>query len=93
MRIPIDQRKADMSDPAQHFGWALSSIPPAEGAPPGTPSLVLPVLYLPVISGHLWLAGFRHHPELQVIHQEVDPRASLRSAGVSWVDGAPGWLS
>ena len=91
MKIIIDQRKAEMDDPAQMAGWALSSIPPAPGSPPDTPSLVLPVLYLPVMSSHLHACGFRHHPELQTIHQEVDPRAALRSAGVRWVPGAPVW--
>lgn len=82
--IPIDQRKADMEDPAQHAGWAVSSIPPPDGNEE-MPDLVLPVLYLPVLSTHLWRTGFRHHPELQEIEQDIDGDASLRSSGVKWV--------
>ena len=44
--MAIDQRKADMSDPEQHFAWALASFPVmADGTP-----MVLPVMCLPVVS-------------------------------------------
>lgn len=79
--IPIDQRKADMSDPKQHAAWALSSFPVMED---GTP-MVLPVISLPLVSEHLWRCGFRHHPELQEIEQRIDSSAALTSAGVRWV--------
>lgn len=85
--IPVDQRKADMEDPYQHFGWALSLFPVRED---GTP-MILPILSLMWVSKHLWDCGFRHHPELQTICQEVAPGMALSQAGVSWVpcDGAP----
>lgn len=79
--IPIDQRKADMSAPGEHFAWALSSFPVMGD---GTP-MVLPVVSLPIVSEHLWRCGFRHHPELQEIRQVVDGNAPLESAGVRWV--------
>lgn len=82
--IPIDQRKADMADPEQHFGWALSLIPAPEAAE-GMPDFIPPVLVLPAWSQHLWDCGFRHHPDLQTIEQDVDESAALRSAGVRWV--------
>ena len=79
--MAIDQRKADMSDPEQHFAWALASFPVmADGTP-----MVLPVMCLPVVSRFLWECGFRHHPELQQVKQVVDPNAALQSAGVRWV--------
>ena len=38
--MAIDQRKADMADPEQHFAWALASFPVmADGTP-----MVLPVI-------------------------------------------------
>ena len=85
--IPIDQRKADMSDPDQHAAWAMSVVPMGEGRP----AMILPAPLLPGISRHLWDAGFRHHPELQTIRQESDESVALAQAGVSWVpcDGAP----
>lgn len=85
--IPIDQRKADMTDPGQHFGWALSQFPVrADGTP-----MILPVPCLPFVSKHLWDCGFRHQPELQTIRQEADEAVALSQAGVRWVpsDGAP----
>lgn len=87
MTIPIDQRKADMSDPEQHLGWALSQFPIRED---GTP-MILPVFCLPHVSRHLWDCGFRHHPELQTIRQEASEDVALAQAGVRWVpaDGAP----
>lgn len=88
MMIPIDQRKADMEDPEQHFGWALSNFPVRED---GTP-MVLPIMCLPIVSRHLWDCGFRHHPDLQTIRQQADPSVALEQAGVRWVltdDGAP----
>lgn len=87
--IPVDQRKADMQDPAQHFGWALSSIPPVDFNPE-LPSMVLPIMYIPWFSTFLYKCGFRHHPELQVLEQQVDDSAPLRNAGVSWVEKQPG---
>ncbi|AZA08692.1 phage gene 29 protein family protein [Corynebacterium pseudopelargi] len=81
--IPVDQTKADMSDPEQHFGWAVASIPPV-GYNPDLPNIVFPLLYLPWLSQFLWDCGFRHHPELQVIRQRVDESAPLRNAGVQW---------
>lgn len=93
--IPVDQRKADMSDPEQHFGWAVSMIPPPDRNEE-MPALILPVLFLPILSAHLWQCGFRHHPELQEIEQDIDDSAALSSAGVRWVkigarrdDGVP----
>lgn len=85
--IHVDQRKADMSDPEQHFGWAMSLFPVRED---GTP-MILPVLVLPIISKHLWDCGFRHHPELQTIRQQSSDDVALSQAGVRWVscDGAP----
>lgn len=81
MSVPIDQSKADMADPEQHFAWGLSSFPVmADGTP-----MVLPVMSLPLVSRHLWDCGFRHHPELQTIRQVFDANAALVSAGVRWV--------
>lgn len=79
--IPVDQRKADMSDPQQFAAWALSSFPVRDD---GTP-LILPVVSLPLVSEHLYRCGFRHHPELQEIRQEVDERAGMLQAGITWV--------
>ena len=81
--IVVDQTKADMSDPEQHFGWAVASIP-APDYNPTQPSVVLPMLYLPWFSQFLWDCGFRHHSELQVNRQRVDESAPLRNAGVQW---------
>lgn len=79
--IGVDQRKADMADPEQHFAWALASFPVMGD---GTP-MVLPVACLPIVSRFLWDCGFRHHPELQQVKQVLDPSAPLQSAGVRWV--------
>lgn len=81
--IPINQAKADMADPEQHFGWALACIPPVDFNPE-LPNVILPAPYLPWLSKFLWDCGFRHHPELQRLEQVVDESTPLRSAGVSW---------
>lgn len=82
--IPVQQAKADMSDPEQHLGWALASIPPMDFNPE-MPAVVFPLPYIPWFSKFLWMCGFRHHPELQEIVQQVDESAPLRNAGVQWV--------
>ncbi|WKD60927.1 hypothetical protein CCICO_04450 [Corynebacterium ciconiae DSM 44920] len=81
--IPIHQDKADMSDPEQHLGWALASIPPADFAE-DQPSLVFPLLYIPWFSRFLYMCGFRHHAELQTVEQVVDESSPIRNAGVAW---------
>lgn len=85
--IPIDQRKADMDDPEQHFGWALSMIPMGQGKP----ALIFPAPFLPIISKHLHDLGFRHDPGLQTLRQQVNGDVAMTQAGVDWVecDGAP----
>ncbi|WP_151530523.1 MULTISPECIES: DUF2744 domain-containing protein [Corynebacterium] len=87
--IPIQQSKADMSDPEQHLGWALASIPPPD-FDPEQPNLVFPILYVPWFSRFLWMCGFRHHPELQEIEQVVDEASPIRNAGVSWQEKRDG---
>lgn len=55
--ILITQATADMDDSAQHFAWALGSLPspnPEMGAVP------LPPVARPLLSRLLWEFGFRH---------------------------------
>ena len=77
----LDQNKANMDDPQEHFAWALAPVPiSAEGRP-----LVLPLPALPFISEHLYKCGFRHHPELQEIEASQSEQTNFMAAGVEWV--------
>lgn len=58
----LQQEQADMSDPRQHFAWALQFFPspnPQMGEVPIQPAVRGP------LSQMLWDLGFRHNPELQ----------------------------
>jgi hypothetical protein len=58
----LRQEQADMTDPRQHFAWALPFFPSPNtqmGDVPIQPSV------RPGLSQMLWDLGFRHHPELQ----------------------------
>lgn len=58
----LQQEQADMSDPRQHFAWALQFFPspnPQMGEVPIQPAV------RPGLSEMLWDLGYRHNPELQ----------------------------
>jgi hypothetical protein len=58
----LQQAAADMTDPRQHFAWALNSFPS-----PNTQMGDVPIhpTVRPGMSQMLWDLGFRHHEELQ----------------------------
>lgn len=62
MMSPITQETADMSDPRQHFAWAIPSFP-APNKDMGDVPVPTPVR--PELSQRWWDLGFRHHADLQ----------------------------
>lgn len=58
----LQQADADMTDPRQHFAWALAFFPSPNQAMGDVP--IHPTVR-PLFSQMLWDLGYRHHPELQ----------------------------
>lgn len=81
--IPI-QSKCDMNNPRQHCIWGLIGFK-ATGVP-----MITTEDALGDVSEQLYLAGFRHHPELQQIKVQTPPGAEgvhwLALGAVEWVD-------
>lgn len=62
MMSPITQETADMSDPSQHFAWAVPSFPAPNKDMGDVP---VPASVRPELSQRLWDLGFRHVADLQ----------------------------
>lgn len=62
MAAPVQQAAADMTDPRQHFAWALAFFPSPNQQMGDVP--IHPTVR-PGMSQMLWDLGYRHHADLQ----------------------------
>ncbi|MEU2013115.1 hypothetical protein [Nocardia sp. NPDC019302] len=62
LAAPLQQDAADMTDPRQHFAWALNFFPSPNQQMGDVP--IHPTVR-PGMSQMLWDLGYRHQPELQ----------------------------
>ena len=80
--VPL-QPTCDPNDPEEHALWALVGM----AGPTSQAPLILPVEIMRQWSKHLYLAGFRHHPDEQQI-KYVPP-----VQGDNWIIGSAGkWV-
>jgi hypothetical protein len=80
-RFP-QQEDCDLSDPEEHFLWALTQVPFGQfNSQPIQPSLAR------TISKHLWECGFRHLPRLQNKKLQMPHRGQQHylNASAKWV--------
>lgn len=82
--MPEGFETIDMSDPRQHFVWALGSMP---SHTPGGHPVAIPPLVVPEWSKFLHALGFRHDPE----HQTLFPITS-EQPGMGWLSPVR-WVS
>lgn len=77
------QEDCDMTDPEEHFFWALTQIPMGpHNNQPIQPSIAR------TISKHLHECGFRHFPKLQTKKQQMPHRGQQHylNGSAVWVD-------